>query len=130
MARQSYYQIRLSDTEKSEAFNVLQELGMTPAQAIRLFLKQVVETRSIPFSIARSSVQQLEQKAQLRQQLETTTGQKLKRFDTREEAVVALNQWFDANPSTEDPISLEEINAEIKIIDANLKKQANAACHH
>lgn len=122
MARQSYYQIRLSDTEKSEAFNVLQELGMTPAQAIRLFLKQVVETRSIPFSIARSSVQQLEQKAQLRQQLETTTGQKLKRFDTREEAVVALNQWFDANPSTEDPISLEEINAEIKDHRRELKE--------
>ena len=122
MARQSYYQIRLSDTEKSEAFNVLQELGMTPAQAIRLFLKQVVETRSIPFSIARSSVQQLEQKAQLRQQLETTTGQTLKRFDTREEAVVALNQWFDANPSTEDPMSLEEINAEIKDHRRELKE--------
>ena len=122
MARQSYYQIRLSDTEKSEAFNVLQELGMTPAQAIRLFLKQVVETRSIPFSIARSSVQQLEQKAQLRQQLEITTGQKLKRFDTREEAVVALNQWFDANPSIEDPISLEEINAEIKDHRRELKE--------
>lgn len=114
MARQSYYQIRLSDTEKSEAFNVLQELGMTPAQAIRLFLKQVVETRSIPFSIAQSSEQQLEQKAQLRQQLETTTGHSLKRFDSREEAVVALNQWFDANSSQEAPVSVEEINAEIE----------------
>ena len=61
-------------------------------------------------------------KAQLRQQLETTTGQKLKRFDTREEAVVALNQWFDANPSTEAPISLEEINAEIKEYRRELKE--------
>ena len=114
MARQSYYQIRLSDTEKSEAFNVLQELGMTPAQAIRLFLKQVVETRSIPFSIVQSSDHQLEQKARLRQQLETTTGKTLDRFDTREEALIALNQWFDAKPPNDASISLSEINAEIK----------------
>ena len=51
MSRSTSYQVRLSDQEKQEAFSVLQELGISPAQAIRLFLRQVVETRSIPFPV-------------------------------------------------------------------------------
>ncbi len=51
MSRSVSYQIRLSDDEKTAAFSVFRELGITPAQAVRLFLRQVVETRSIPFPI-------------------------------------------------------------------------------
>ena len=51
MSRSVSYQIRLSDDEKTAAFSVFRELGITPAQAMRLFLRQVVETRSIPFPI-------------------------------------------------------------------------------
>ena len=54
MSRSTSYQIRLSDHEKQEAFSVLQELGISPAQAVRLFFRQVVETRSIPFPIKAS----------------------------------------------------------------------------
>jgi addiction module RelB/DinJ family antitoxin len=54
MSRSVSYQIRLSDDEKQEAFSVFRELGITPAQAVRLFLRQVVETRSIPFPIAKA----------------------------------------------------------------------------
>ena len=51
MARTAVYQIRLDEQEKQQAFAVLRELGVSPAQAIRVFLRQVVATRSIPFMI-------------------------------------------------------------------------------
>jgi len=54
MSRSVAYQIRLSDDEKQAAFSVFRELGISPAQAIRVFLRQVVETRSIPFPIAKT----------------------------------------------------------------------------
>ena len=51
MTKSVSYQIRLDENEKERAFSVLRELGISPAQAVRLFLRQVVETRSIPFQI-------------------------------------------------------------------------------
>ncbi|MBU0655686.1 MAG: type II toxin-antitoxin system RelB/DinJ family antitoxin [Gammaproteobacteria bacterium] len=54
MSRSTSYQVRLSDEEKKAAFSVFQELGITPAQAVRLFLRQVVETRSLPFPIRKT----------------------------------------------------------------------------
>lgn len=55
MSRSVSYQVRLSDDEKTAAFSVFRELGITPAQAVRLFLRQVVETRSIPFPIQKTA---------------------------------------------------------------------------
>jgi addiction module RelB/DinJ family antitoxin len=54
MSRSVSYQIRLSDDEKTAAFSVFRELGITPAQAVRLFFRQVVETSSIPFPIKKT----------------------------------------------------------------------------
>ena len=52
MARRTeVYQIRLDLQEKKQAFAIFKQLGISPAQAIRLFFKQVVATRSIPFAI-------------------------------------------------------------------------------
>lgn len=51
MRKTDVYQIRLNSQEKNEAFEVFKSLGITPAQGIRLFLKQVVLTKSIPFNI-------------------------------------------------------------------------------
>jgi addiction module RelB/DinJ family antitoxin len=51
MPASTIYQFRINEKEKAEAFAVLQELGLKPAQAIRLFLRQVKQTHSIPFSI-------------------------------------------------------------------------------
>jgi addiction module RelB/DinJ family antitoxin len=51
MSKTAVYQLRLDEQEKQEAFAVLAELGISPAQAIRVFLRQVVATRSIPFQI-------------------------------------------------------------------------------
>lgn len=51
MRKTEVYQIRLESQEKQQAFEVFQQLGISPAQAIRLFFRQVVRTQSIPFSI-------------------------------------------------------------------------------
>lgn len=45
------YQIRLDSAEKTASFRVFEELGMTPADGIRIFLRQVAKTKSIPFAI-------------------------------------------------------------------------------
>lgn len=51
MAKTEVYQIRLDSEEKQQAFAVFRQLGLTPAQAIRMFFRQVVLTQSIPFHI-------------------------------------------------------------------------------
>ncbi len=45
------YQFRLDTALRDEAFSVFNELGMNPAEGLRVFLKQVALTRSIPFTI-------------------------------------------------------------------------------
>lgn len=51
MAKTEVYQIRLDSEEKKQAFAVFKQLGLTPAQAVRMFFRQVVLTQSIPFNI-------------------------------------------------------------------------------
>ncbi|MGS5750751.1 type II toxin-antitoxin system RelB/DinJ family antitoxin, partial [Acinetobacter baumannii] len=51
MRKTEVYQVRLDSQEKKQAFAVFKQLGITPAQAVRLFFKQVVLTKSIPFAI-------------------------------------------------------------------------------
>ena len=55
MAQSTYYQIRISPEEKEQVFSVFRDMGISPAQAIKLFFRQVVETRSIPFPIQASA---------------------------------------------------------------------------
>ena len=51
MSRTTTYQIRIDEKEKQETFAVLHDLGITPAQAVKMFFTQVRITRSIPFPI-------------------------------------------------------------------------------
>ena len=44
------YNIRLDKELKDKAFSVLEGYGLTPSQAIKLFLHQVAETNSVPLS--------------------------------------------------------------------------------
>ena len=45
------YQFRIDEREKAETFAVFANMGLKPAQAVRLFFRQVRETKSIPFPI-------------------------------------------------------------------------------
>ena len=44
-------QVRVSDDLRSDADVVLNEIGLDMPTAIRLYLKKIVQTRSIPFSL-------------------------------------------------------------------------------
>lgn len=56
MRKTEVYQVRLDSQEKKHAFAVFKQLGITPAQAVRLFFKQVVLTKSIPFAIENQNI--------------------------------------------------------------------------
>ena len=60
MRRTEVYQVRLDVHEKKQAFAVFKQLGISPAQAIRLFFRQVVVTRSIPFAIEQGNHEPVE----------------------------------------------------------------------
>lgn len=45
------YTFRLDDELKAQAFSVFKSYGVNPAQAIKMFLRQVVETNSIPVKL-------------------------------------------------------------------------------
>ena len=49
------YNIRLDEALKDRAFSVIESYGLTPAQAIKLFLHQVAETNSIPLEFSYQS---------------------------------------------------------------------------
>jgi DNA-damage-inducible protein J len=51
MAQDTTYQLRIDQQTKLESFAVFRELGMTPAEGLRIFLTKVAKTRSIPFAI-------------------------------------------------------------------------------
>lgn len=48
MSRSLTYQIRLDEELKTRAFALFSSLGITPAQAIKMFLTQAVNTQSMP----------------------------------------------------------------------------------
>lgn len=45
------YTFRLDNELKTQAFSVFKSYGVNPAQAIKMFLRQVVETNSIPVKL-------------------------------------------------------------------------------
>jgi DNA-damage-inducible protein J len=51
MAQDATYQLRIDQEIKTASFAVFRELGMTPAEGLRIFLTKVAKTRSIPFAI-------------------------------------------------------------------------------
>ncbi len=51
MARDTTVQFRIDSTVKEEAFAVFQKMGISPSEAVRVFLKQVQLTQTLPFSV-------------------------------------------------------------------------------
>ena len=44
------YNVRLDQDLKDRAFSIIESYGLTPSQAIRLFLNQIADTNTIPLS--------------------------------------------------------------------------------
>ena len=49
--RDTTYQLRIDGKTKQASFAVFRDLGMTPAEGMRVFLTRVAQTKSIPFSL-------------------------------------------------------------------------------
>ena len=60
------YNIRIEKELKDSAFSVFEGYGLTPSQAIKLFLTQVAQTNTVPLSFeyqARSNTNALDETA-------------------------------------------------------------------
>lgn len=116
MRKTEVYQIRLDSQEKKQAFAVFKQLGITPAQAVRLFFKQVVLTKSIPFSIENQNInlEQLIKLRRLKQEQKTATAE-LESDDTE-----TSTQHNDEFLMDDDHLDLfEELNAILGESDKN-----------
>lgn len=116
MRKTEVYQIRLDSQEKKQAFAVFKQLGITPAQAVRLFFKQVVLTKSIPFSIENQNInlEQLIKLRRLKQEQKTATAT-LESDDT-----VTSTQHNEEFLMDDDHLDLfEELNAILGESDKN-----------
>ncbi|WP_373819268.1 type II toxin-antitoxin system RelB/DinJ family antitoxin [Glaesserella sp.] len=49
------YNIRIDQNLRDRAFSVFESYGLAPAQAIKLFLNQVADTRTIPLSFTHNA---------------------------------------------------------------------------
>lgn len=96
MRKTEVYQVRLDSLEKKQAFAVFKQLGMTPAQAVRLFFKQVVLTKSIPFTIENQNID-MEQLLKLKntKRIENTQESTLDEEDIFAELNAILNEKSD-----------------------------------
>ncbi|MBE0474227.1 type II toxin-antitoxin system RelB/DinJ family antitoxin [Rhodoferax sp.] len=89
MAHDTTVQFRIDSTVKEEAFAVFQKMGISPSEAVRVFLKQVQLTQTLPFPLAAANEQDLDVEDDytqwLRQRLATAVKQldsgKMKRHD-------------------------------------------------
>ncbi|MBS9773797.1 MAG: type II toxin-antitoxin system RelB/DinJ family antitoxin [Tenacibaculum sp.] len=89
---QASYNIRLDEELKETAFSVFDSYGISPAQAIRLFLKQVAHTRAIPLSLDWEQVR--EPNEETKQAIEDARREyaTAERYGTLEDALQAMKK--------------------------------------
>lgn len=90
------FNLRLDKELKTQSFEVIESFGMTPSQFIRLVLKQVADTGSLPLSFEKRTHTQAiipnEETAQaIRQARQDYKDGKLERF-TADEAIGAIQE--------------------------------------
>ena len=91
MAKTDTINIRIEPELKREAEKTLSDLGMNVADAVTVFLKQVVLTESIPFGIKKPKYNKETVEA-IKEALEMIKSpEKYKSFDTVDELVEELN---------------------------------------
>ncbi len=102
MRKTEVYQVRLDSQEKKQAFAVFKQLGITPAQAVRLFFKQVVLTKSIPFTIENQNInmEQLLKLRKLKQEQLHSTAQTDDLLDEHEDIFEELNALLGESDKT------------------------------
>lgn len=85
MPRSTPYQIRLDDDLRHESFELFRRLGLTPAQAIKMFLRQAVNTQSLPIPMSYTP-----NAATLQAIAEARSGKNMVRCETAEDLFLKL----------------------------------------
>ena len=85
MSNSTMYQFRIDEQEKAETFEILHEMGIKPAQAVRLFFRQIRKTHALPFPIEHTPNEKTA-KILLKNDMEKD----YKRFDTVEDLFADL----------------------------------------
>ncbi len=101
MRRTEVYQVRLDIQEKKQAFAVFKQLGISPAQAIRLFFRQVVVTRSIPFAIENAAIEPIEPSKKSTKKATEPTPSQLSHLSDQD-VFDQLNELLADNKDTKD----------------------------
>lgn len=86
------YNIRIEKELRDSAFAVLDHYGLSPSQAIKLFLKQISGTGSVPLSFDWKPEYQLTAKAQsrLQQSMQERANGEFTRYESVDDATKAM----------------------------------------
>lgn len=91
------YNIRLDEDLKKRAFPVLESYGLTPSQAIKLFLNQVAETKSVPLSFDYQAENQKPNRVfnyDLERMKDRVENQEFVRFPDNIETLDEFKEWL------------------------------------
>jgi len=88
MTKTSVLHMRLKPEVKSEADRILDRLGMTTAEAVNIFLHQVILHGGIPFEISAPRFNSQTEQAFI----DSEEGRNLNRFKTADEMFAALDK--------------------------------------
>lgn len=87
------YNIRIEQDLRDKAFSVLENYGLAPAQAIKLFLKQVADTQTVPLSFNYHQNSSIPNAATLKAIADAESEfETAKRYKTVEEAIAAIQE--------------------------------------
>ncbi len=91
------YSIRIDKELRDAAFSVLENYGLSPSQAFRLFLKQVAGTGTVPltFDYAKSSIA-YEKNPVTMQAIADAKAGIMTHFDSPEALLIAVKEDMDS----------------------------------
>ena len=84
MAHDTTVQFRIDSTVKEAAFAVFQKMGISPSEAVRVFLKQVQLTQTLPFPVAVANERDLDVDDDYTQWLRERLATAVKQLDSGE----------------------------------------------
>ena len=87
------FNLRLDEKLKKESFAVIESFGLTPSQFIRLILKQVADTESLPLSFEKRDAK-LSKKGEklLQEAIDDFEQGRVSHFDSVEEFIKAASR--------------------------------------
>ncbi len=88
------YNIRIDQNLRDRAFSVFESYGLAPAQAIKLFLNQVADTRTVPLSFTHNAHSETYSEATRKSLIEARKEfETAKTYDSLEDMIRDIEKW-------------------------------------